>query len=263
MKGGGLALRIESNTEGSGSGGLIDLRLTDSIEIEGIQSNRTDREVLNGHEGMITSQSKAGGSGGKIKIEANKLLSRAGAAILADARGDGDGGSIEIKVEELDMDGSAVGHSSWGGGSFLFKDLPQIRATAASSGKGGVIEIDAGKISLEKGGVIAADTQAGGDAGSITINTEEMYLFGEHSRISSSVSGQQGYNTSYATGTGGSIDVKAKTIEPGIFVETKPRGEGDAGSILLETDAIVGRRRQDFREFIDQGRCGRSPVESK
>ena len=246
MKGGGLALvggRIESNTEGVGSGGLIDLRLTDSIEIEGIQSNRTDREVINGHEGMITSQSKAGGSGGKIKIEANKLLSRAGAAILADARGDGDGGSIEIKVGELDMDGSAVGHSSWGVGSFLFKDLPQIRATAVSSGKGGVIEIDAGKISLEKGGVIAADTQAGGDAGSITINTEEMYLFGEHSRISSSVSGQQGYNTSYATGTGGSIDVKAKTIElkgeAGIFVETKPRGEGDAGSILLETDKLL------------------------
>ena len=245
MKGGGLALvggRIESNTEGVGSGGLIDLRLTDSIEIEGIQSNRSDRQVLNGYEGMITSQSKAEGSGGRIKIETNKLLSRAGAAILADARGDGDGGSIAIKVGELDMDGSAVGLSSWDG-SFLFKDLPQIRATAVSSGKGGVIEIDAGKINLEKGAVIAADTQAGGDAGSITINTEEMYLFGEHSRISSSVSGQQGYNTSYATGTGGSIDVKAKTIElkgrGGIFVETKPSGEGDAGSILLETDKLL------------------------
>ena len=245
MKGGGLALvggRIESNTEGAGSGGLIELRLTDSIEIEGIQSNRPDRQVLNGHEGMITSQSIAEGSGGRIKIEANKLLSRAGAAILADARGEGDGGSIEIKVGELDMDGSAVGHSSWNG-SFLFKDLPQIRATTVSSGKGGVIEIDAGKINLEKGAVIAADTQAGGDAGSITINTEEMYLFGEHSRISSSVSGQQGYNTSYATGTGGSINVKAKTIElkgrGGIFVETKPSGEGDAGSILLETDKLL------------------------
>ena len=245
MKGGGLALvggRIESNTEGSGSGGLIDLRLTDSIEIEGIQSNRSDRMVLNGHEGMITSQSKAEGSGGRIKIETNKLLSRAGAAILADARGDGDGGSIEIKVGELDMDGSAVGLSSWDG-RFLFKDLPQIRATTVSSGKGGVIEIDAGKINLEKGAVVAADTQAGGDAGSITINTEEMHLFGEHSRISSSVSGQQGYNTSYATGTGGSIDVKAKTIEikgkAGIFVETKPSGEGDAGSILLETDKLL------------------------
>ena len=245
IKGGGLALvggRIESNTEGSGSGGLIDLRLTDSIEIEGIQSNRSDRMVLNGHEGMITSQSKAEGSGGRIKIETNKLLSRAGAAILADARGDGDGGSIEIKVGELDMDGSAVGLSSWDG-RFLFKDLPQIRATTVSSGKGGVIEIDAGKINLEKGAVVAADTQAGGDAGSITINMEEMYLFGEHSRISSSVSGQQGYNTSYATGTGGSIDVKAKTIEikgkAGIFVETKPSGEGDAGSILLETDKLL------------------------
>ena len=69
-----------------------------------------------------------------------------------------------------------------------------------------------------------------------------MYLF-ESMRISSSVSGQQGYNTSYATGTGGSIDVKAKTIEikgkAGIFVETKPRGEGDAGSILLETDKLL------------------------
>ena len=248
MKGGGLALvggRIESNTEGSGSGGLIELRLTDSIEIEGIQSNRPDREVLNGHEGVITSQSKAGGSGGKIKIEANKLLSRAGAAILADARGDGDGGSIEIKVGELDMDGSAVGHSSWDG-SFLFKDLPQIKATAVGSGKGGVIEIDSGKINLERGAIIAADTQAGGDAGSISINTEEMYLFGEHSRISSSVSGQAGYSKSYATGTGGSIDVKAKTIElkgkAGIFVETKPRGEGDAGSILLETDKLLLER---------------------
>ena len=76
--------------------------------------------------------------------------------------------------------------------------MPQIRATTYGSGKGGVIEIDAGKINLEKGGVVAADTQAGGDAGSISINTGEMYLFGEHSRISSSVSGQQGYNTSYA-----------------------------------------------------------------
>ena len=95
MKGGGLALvggRIESNTEGSGSGGLIELRLTDSIEIEGIQNlNRPELKVPSGNEGMIASQSKAEGSGGKIKIEANKLLSRAGAAILADARGDGDG----------------------------------------------------------------------------------------------------------------------------------------------------------------------------
>jgi len=246
MKGGGLALvggRIESNTEGSGSGGLIELRLTDSIEIEGIQNlNRPELKVPSGSEGMIASQSKAGGSGGKIKIETNKLLSRAGAAILADARGDGDGGSIEIKVGELDMDGSAVRTDL--GHAFILEDLPKIKATAVSSGKGGVIEIDAGKINLEKGGVIAADTQAGGDAGSITINTEEMYLFGEHSRISSSVSGLHGgLNTSYATGTGGSIDVKAKTIElkrkAGIFVETKPSGEGDAGSILLETDKLL------------------------
>ena len=93
------------------------------------------------------------------------------------------------------------------------EDLPQIRATTFGSGKGGVIEIDTEKINLEKGAVIAADTRAGGDAGSISINTEEMYLFGEHSRISSSVSGRTGYTTSYATGTGGSIDVKAKTIE--------------------------------------------------
>ena len=125
--------------------GMIDLRLTDSIEIEGIQDlNRADLKVPSGDEGVITSQSKAGGSGGKIKIEADKLLSKAGAAILADARGDGDGGSIEIKVGELDMDGSAVGHSSWDG-SFLLEDLPQIRATTFGSGKGGVIEIDTEK----------------------------------------------------------------------------------------------------------------------
>ena len=103
MKGGGLALvggRIESNTEGVGNGGLIDLRLTDSIEIEGIQDlNRADLKVPSGDEGVITSQSKAGGSGGKIKIEADKLLSKAGAAILADARETVMGARLRSKLE--------------------------------------------------------------------------------------------------------------------------------------------------------------------
>jgi large exoprotein involved in heme utilization and adhesion len=193
------------------------------------------------------------GSGGNIKLIVNNDISLIGSSIRSNSSL-GEGSSIDIKARSLTLQNgeiSVFNKDSSGGitniqatekisldnGSLLF------RQTVGKGSSGDVI-INTPKLSLDDKSFLNGNTSSSGSAGNVTINTNNLTIKGG-SQISSST---------FDIGKGGRVLIQPLGVSKlnieldgkgsGIFsqadpgTETRPRAEGDAGSLLIKTEKL-------------------------
>ncbi|PSB00953.1 two-partner secretion domain-containing protein [Merismopedia glauca] len=193
------------------------------------------------------------GSGGNIKLIVNNDISLTGSSIRSNSSL-GEGSSIDIKTRSLILQNgeiSVFNKDSSGGitniqatekisldnGSLLF------RQTVGKGSSGDVI-INTPKLSLHGKSFLNGNTNSSGSAGNVTINTNNLTIKGG-SQISSST---------FDIGKGGRVLIQPLGVSKlnieldgkgsGIFsqadpgTQTKPRAEGDAGSLLIKTGKL-------------------------
>ena len=166
----------------------------------------------------------AGGDGGSVRLQTDRLEIRHAAQVSANTFGLGKGGSVAVRAGSIlvSSDGAA--------------DLTGITADSqnrAAGGAGGNVTIRADDIRVREQGQISANTFGRGDGGSVSIQAGKLSISGESA---SSRAGVFASTNSFTDGGhGGSIrlDVDALRIANGGRVAANTFGLGDAGDITI------------------------------
>ncbi|MEQ8971989.1 MAG: filamentous hemagglutinin N-terminal domain-containing protein, partial [Coleofasciculus sp. C1-SOL-03] len=219
--------RIDATTFGEGDAGKIVIRATDSILLNGEDSQGFPSGVFS------TVQLGAKGNSGGVEIFSGSLTATNGAVIDATTFGEGDAGKIVILANDsILLDGEA----SQGFSSGVFSTV----ASGANGNSGGV-EIESGSLSAINGAVIDATTFGEGDAGKIVILANDSVLFdGESSQGFGS--GVFSTVASGAKGNSGGVEIESGSLSVtnGAVISATTFAEGDAGKIvILANDSIL------------------------
>jgi filamentous hemagglutinin family protein len=167
------------------------------------------------------------GNGGEININAGSLEAQGNSQILADTKGTGDAGDINIDVED---------NISLSDGTFI---LTEVGENAV--GNAGDINITANALTIKNGANITAQTRGQGNAGAIVITTNNGISLENAAEIKSLVEAG-------ATGNGGDISLTAGNLnltnQSQIIADTtgQSSGEGDistAGDISIDVTGDI------------------------
>ena len=253
------ASAILANTSGDGTAGSINLNGAESVQITGVSQSNIPFVTY------VSTDTTTGstGAGADLNINTDYLLVAGGAQVASAVFGSGDGGTLSVDAERVNLiSGSPLAGSSGlfapivpgatgdGGDinleadSLLVAGGAQAFTVSVSSSKAGDFNINVRDIELNgtspngtPSGLIV-NTRANGDGGNLTINTENLSLV-NGAVIGSSVT---------SSGKAGEIEIDADTIEmngipeqglPSVisaFVGEAANGTG--GDITIETDSL-------------------------
>ncbi|MEG4976575.1 two-partner secretion domain-containing protein [Microcoleus sp. K4-B3] len=232
--------QISTLTAGSGAGGAIDIRATDSVELIGIGfesfqnfvKNYTASGGINPFDPQILLETSTAGMGdaGNILIDTGQLLIDNGTVSGSATLGAGNAGNMTIRARVFDLVGSGInsgtlagstgrgGNITFEGERFIVRDGSALISTTRSEAPSGNINIKANE-SVEVLRTPARSPVAtligataisiNGKAGDINIDTKRLRLSegGGISLSSGSVVGNQPLNTT--GGPGGNLTIKA------------------------------------------------------
>ncbi|AFZ36215.1 filamentous hemagglutinin family outer membrane protein [Stanieria cyanosphaera PCC 7437] len=214
------------NSLGFGNGGTLKIN-ADSVVLE--------------NQGTLQATTTFG-QGGNIQINADTVLINQG-LINGSTFAQGRGGNIEIKASDsLQIIGSGLDFlqenfiSTQSINLELLQNidlvtvLQGILAGTAGEGDAGNITITTQQLQLNQGGLIGTATIGSGNAGSVFINTESLLADG--GIISAST---------LATGTSGDVTVNTNnlTLRNGGQIVSSTLANGDAGNLTINADEFV------------------------
>ncbi|MCP4701930.1 MAG: filamentous hemagglutinin N-terminal domain-containing protein [Gammaproteobacteria bacterium] len=255
--------RIDSSTDGPGSGGAIDIQTRNGLALSNnsnISADASDtgrggeidivapRVTLNGNA-RINSNTSGSGSGGEILIRADDTLALSGSDISADTHNTGRGGMIDIVAPRVILNENAHINSNTSGpgsgGEILIRadtlalsgsDISvDSRGRGIIAGKGGTIDIAVPQITLNNAARIAGATSGTAQGGDINLFTNDLSL-ADTARIDSSTRG---------SGKGGSVFIKTEegilTVSGGeISAKSQSRETaGEGGDIRIEAPRLA------------------------
>jgi len=268
---------LDTTTYGTGNAGIIDIRASDRVIIDGASSNGRGSNLIsrvrvtgrgNGGDiniatdvlavtngGILTTQTEGVGDAGNIQIEAREIyLSDGTIASTVEAAAVGDGGQISLNSNSLVLEnGARVTASTAGegnGGEIIIAsdnvievDNSTIAVSSEGEGIGGRIQLRGNLLSLDNQALITAETEAR-NGGDITIWLQDLLLMRRESNISATA-GSAG-----AGGDGGNIRIQVPlilTIPQENSDITANAFEGAGGTIEIDSQGIFGTQ---FREQL-------------
>ncbi|MGF1495995.1 MAG: hypothetical protein ACFB8W_04105, partial [Elainellaceae cyanobacterium] len=248
-----------------GTAGSIAITATDSVRLSG--------------EGGLLVEAGRDGTAGSLTINTGRLTLAAGARATVSSAGNGAAGNLDVNARTVLLSDraqlTAETESGSGGNIDLqISDLLRLRdgstiTASTQSGQGGSILLNNGRpaanrVRLADGSRIAAEAIEAGDAGQVSLNTQQLALQGRSAVSTTTLSGQGGdisllgldalrldssqISASTATGRAGSLTVDAADAvrlrgrfngdAAGLFVRAEARG-GNAGEISINTGQLV------------------------
>jgi filamentous hemagglutinin family protein len=218
----GGGAELSSSISGRGDAGTITLQVSGPIVLDGKTSGGFTTNV---HSDVFLG---AVGRGGNVNITAESLSITGGAEVSVTTAGQGDSGSINIRVQNaLLIDGA---NSVNGIGSGL---------GAGAVGNGGSIQIDAETVVLSNTGLIQLSTSGQGRVGDLTIQARSLVLnSGGGLQTSAFGQGDAGnifLNISDIVDLSGTSSLGASS---GFFSGTRETARGRGGSINVVTDRL-------------------------
>jgi len=219
---------ISSSTKSSGDAGSVKIN-ADSITIDGQGSTIDGQESSLGTGIASNTYTGSAGNAGVIEITAAGNLSLINTGIISSStRSSGDAGSVKIIAGSISIDGQ--GSSLWTG----------IASDTNSTGNSGAIEITiAGNLSFVNGGYISATTISSGNAGSIKINADSIFMDRLGSPKATFIVSNAGFGS---TGNAGTVEVNAAgnlSIVNGAYIASDARSSGNAGSVKVNAGSIT------------------------
>jgi filamentous hemagglutinin family protein len=200
IEAGSVSLRsgatLDSSTDGTGNAGNIKLIVKDRASFS---------------NSIIFSTVEAGGvgKGGTIDINSASLSLQDGAQLLTNTQFGGRGDAGKIRVNAADF--ITISGKNDNGFSGL------LVTSRSANGAAGDIAIATPKITLDKGGIIAAES-AYGNGGNINISNADLLILRHGSKISATVGGSANQNSN-----GGNITINL----PNGFIVTAPNENSD------------------------------------
>ena len=217
--------QIDATTFGQGNAGLVEINASDFIIFNG--------DDLRGNPSGASSQVGPGAEGNSegVIIDTNSLSLTDGGRVSATTFGQGNAGSVNItSTDSIAFDGE----DSRGNASGVSSGVNP----GAEGNAGGVI-IDTDSLSLTNGGQIDASTRGLGNAGSIEIKANNIFVSGD--RISGVPSGITSLVLFTAEGSAGDviIDTDSLSLISGGEVNVGTFNQGNAGDIIINATESI------------------------
>ncbi|MCF4970076.1 two-partner secretion domain-containing protein [Nostoc sp. CMAA1605] len=240
---------IRSTLAGNGTAGNITIQATDVSLSD---------PVIETFSGLVTGINTSVGKnviglGGTINLTADYLKVFNGGQITSSTQGQGNAGSINLQVKNLDVQGisqplsngqilpsriTASSTTNFAAGSVNIQadtvrvqDNAQITVSNLGSGDAGNLNLNARQIFLDHGGSLRSEVN-GGIQGNMQLLADTVLLLRHRSKISADASGNS---------TGGNINIIAPIIvglEDSDIIANAVQGRG--GNILITTQGIIG-----------------------
>jgi filamentous hemagglutinin family protein len=255
----GSRAEITASNGNPGAGGVIEVRARESVEVQGTG----DPRLAGRFESRIDAEALASGAGGRVLVEAPRILVDDGGRIEASTTGttlqgsdvrEGDAGGVTLRGREIVLDRRGAVSADTQGGDAVTGDAGDVRieavdlrvlrdarvqAATSSAGDGGRVVVRAERVALADGGAIVADATGSGRAGDVDVQASDT--------IEVSGRGTGGAASTIASRNasaqpGGAIDVAARTVllRDGGEIAASSSGAGDAGSITVRaSDALL------------------------
>ncbi len=230
---------LSNLTLGDGPAGDITIQTRERVEVV---ESRPDAFVPTG----IFNNSLFGtGPAGDITITTRHLINRRGGLITSNTGGTlgselvtqgGPGGNITITATDLvEISGvSSDGRLTSGPGTTTFGDFPS-----------GNLTLNTRRLEMGDGAIVSTATVGAGDAGTLTVNANEIEVFGRSPitglpTILVSSSGREDLPLT-ARGQGGDLRISSDrlVVRDGAVLDVRSFGEGRAGLLQITADAIL------------------------
>ncbi|WP_414589504.1 filamentous hemagglutinin N-terminal domain-containing protein [Scytonema sp. PCC 10023] len=227
---------------GQGQAGNVNVNVTGAVTIAGVKDGFSS--------GIYTSLgSGASGKGGNINVTSGSFSLTDGAQLSASTFGQGQAGNVNVNVT------GAVTIAGVKDGVFS-----GIYSTLGSGaiGKAGNINVTSGSFSLTDGAQLSASTRGQGQAGNVNVNvTGAVTIAGVKDGVFSGIYSTLG---SGAIGKAGNINITSGSfsLTDGARLNASTRGQGDAGSILVQAkDSVSAAGNSYIFSDVEYGGVGK------
>ena len=253
LGGAGGNIRVETETLQLSDGGQISASTNGPSDAGNLNVRATTIEVLGTSRLSTLAASDATGNGGQIQLDVERLSVRDGGEILAETRGAGNAGNIDVvgtlvEVRGVSADGETVSsinassQSDGAAGSISIStdalnvsDRGEITVSSTGLGNAGNFNVTADNIRLNNGGSLQANVAAGSQ-GNMNL-TSDFLLLRNNSNISTNATG---------TATGGNITidtVNLVALENSDISANADRSFG--GQVNIAAEGIFGTQFRD------------------
>ncbi len=233
--------QISSSTNGTGNAG--DLTVTAAnVDIDGETPN-TSYSRAGAPSGLIAEVAPTGsGKAGNLTLTTGRLNVSNGGKVQAPTFGNGNGGNLFIKADEINVfktpgvDSFFLTNINVGVGFDPFRNVDIAGNPVYATGNSGNLKIETNRLRLSKDVAITADSRSG-QGGNIDLKVSDYLLMRQGSKISTTAgTAQQG-------GDGGNLKIDTQ------FVIATPKEDNDitanaytgkGGSIQIKAQSILG-----------------------
>lgn len=266
--------QILSNTVNSGAGGTLEVNASESVELTGTSTDGDPSGLFTQSQGVLVDA--GAGNAGDLRVNTNHLNLNAGGAIAADTFLDGQGGSIAVNADRIQLTGRSTLPSGSPAADPDGRLPSRITAQTRGSGNAGGVTLNSPFLSITDGAQVGVDAQSeGGVAGNVTLNSADIRLQNNGRITGETASGQGGSlflisedirllddsNISTTAGTadlpgdGGNISINTNTLVGlGNSNISANAFNGSGGVIEITTEGLFGlqvRSRQDLEQLSD------------
>ncbi len=217
------ASAILSNTSGDGTAGSITLDGRESVQVTGVSQTQIPfvSYVSTGTAPDST------GKGADLNINTDYLLVAGGAQVDTPIFGSGDGGTLTVNAERVELSsGSGVA-----GSSGLFAPV-----VPGATGEGGDINVDADSLLVTRGAQAFTLSVSSSNAGDFNIKAQDIELNG--TSPNGTPSGL--FSNTFVNGDGGNLNIDTDNllVTNGADIGSTVNGVGTAGNITIKANAI-------------------------
>ncbi|MBW4569253.1 MAG: filamentous hemagglutinin N-terminal domain-containing protein [Tolypothrix carrinoi HA7290-LM1] len=215
--------QVGSDTYGVGTAGNTIVNASESVTLNGTSDNGVIPTAL----GTVV-QGGASGNGARLTVETKRLRVEDGAQLVTFTFSQGNAASLVLNASEST---DVIGSSQDG----TWKSAISSSAFADTTGNGGAINLETGKLIVRDRALITASSQGRGNAGDINVKSRSIFL------------DNQGAITATAElGNGGNINLNVQDylrMRGKTEISTSAGADGNGGNILINN-------LPDYRGFV-------------
>ena len=199
--------QINAGTLGAGDGGDLSINATESINLNGSIDLSSDDITPSSLFTNVEKEPTAIGNGGDLTINTPRLEVKDGAQIGTTAQNSGNGGTLTIDAESILLSGTSPLAEFGGQGRSGIVINAEKSLILPTTGNGGVLNLTAEELIIEKGAFISADTFSLGDGGNVNLDVSRLILRDGGRIGSGSLLGVD--PDDFERGAGGILDINA------------------------------------------------------
>jgi len=213
---------LSADTLQTGRAGNLEVTATDSVQVIGSSSD--GRNVSS-----LFFDSSGSGNAGDLTITTGKLLVQDGGRVSASTSGTGQAGKLAVKASDSV---EVIGISRNG------QTPSQLFFDTSGAGDAGELKIDTGQLTIQDGGKVSASTSSTGRGGIIEVNATNSVEVNGTSNNGQFASGLYFDSRGAGGARGISINTGRLEVQNGGEVTVSGTGSGSAGDLQITADSI-------------------------